>query len=297
MSPQRPVSSLQPGTAEALDHRTRLDYRGMMIDPGGRPQARSPAQRVLRRSSAPVHGTLFIPPRPAAGAVVIGGSGGSEPAYVAEALAAEGLAALSVAYFARPGLPDTLSGINLEYFGSALELLRSELPPGVPVAIIGMSRGSEAALLAAIHLQPPVAGVVATVPGNVVAGGIPDGPAWLLDGRSLPWTDHTGPACDNPAAVIPVERVPGRILLVAAGADTVWPSAAMARAISHRLRRHGDHHGHVLLEYPDASHSLGYLIPTLPLGLLPGGLDDDKATGTARAQAWAGVLEFLRHLP
>ncbi len=70
----------------------------------------------------------------------------------------------------------------------------------------------------------------------------------------------------------------------------------MARAISERLRRHGDRHGHVLLDYPDASHSLGYLIPHLPPDLLPPGLDDDEATHTARSEAWAGVLEFLRHL-
>ncbi len=104
-----------------------------------------------------------------------------------------------------------------------------------------------------------------------------------------------GPSCDNPAAVIPVEQIPGPILLVAAGADTVWPSAAITRAISQRLRRHGDRHGHVLLEYPDASHSLDYLIPHLPPGLLPPGLDDDEATRPKRTKAWAEVLEFLRH--
>ncbi len=269
----------------------------MTFDASGQPKARPPAQRVLRRPSAPVHGTLFSPAEaaPIARVLVIGGSGGSEPSYVAEALAAEGFAALSVAYFARPGLPATLSRIPLEYFGSALELVRTELSPGVPIAIIGMSRGSEAALLTAIHLQPPVAGVVVSVPGNVVAGGIPDGPAWLLNDRPLPWTDRPGPSCDHPAAVIPVDQVPGPILLVAAGADTVWPSAAMAQAISQRLRRHGDRHGHVVLKYPDASHCLGYLIPHLPAGLLPPGLDDDPATRAARTTAWAEVLEFLRH--
>jgi len=267
------------------------------FDASGQPKARPPAQRVLRRPSAPVHGTLFSPAEaaPIARVLVIGGSGGSEPSYIAEALAAEGFAALSVAYFARPGLPATLSRIPLEYFGSALELVRTELSPGVPIAIIGMSRGSEAALLTAIHLQPPVAGVVVSVPGNVVAGGIPDGPAWLLNDRPLPWTDRPGPSCDHPAAVIPVDQVPGPILLVAAGADTVWPSAAMAQAISQRLRRHGDRHGHVVLKYPDASHCLGYLIPHLPAGLLPPGLDDDPATRAARTTAWAEVLEFLRH--
>lgn len=48
--------------------------------------------RVLRRPAAQVHGTLFVPAGavPAAAVLVIGGSGGSEPSYVAEALAREG---------------------------------------------------------------------------------------------------------------------------------------------------------------------------------------------------------------
>jgi hypothetical protein len=55
--------------------------------------------RTFRRSSAPVHGTLFVPVAaecPAA-VLLIGGSGGSEPSYVGQALAGQGIAALSVA--------------------------------------------------------------------------------------------------------------------------------------------------------------------------------------------------------
>ena len=54
--------------------------------------------RTLRPSSAPAHGTLFLPAaaEPAAAVLVIGGSGGSEPSYVGQALAAEGIAALSL---------------------------------------------------------------------------------------------------------------------------------------------------------------------------------------------------------
>jgi hypothetical protein len=77
--------------------------------------------------------------------VVSRGASASEPSYVGEALAAEGIAALSVAYFARPGLPGQLRDISLVYFFSALQILHSELPsPGPPLAVLGMSRGSEA---------------------------------------------------------------------------------------------------------------------------------------------------------
>jgi len=255
--------------------------------------------RTFRRPSASVHGTLFVPAmaEPCAAVLLIGGSGGSEPSYVGEALACEGVAALSVAYFGRPGLPGQLRGISLEYFFSALEILQDELPPGVPLALLGMSRGSEAAMLTAIHAGIRVRGVVATVPGNVVAGSWPPGgPAWLLAGRPLPYVGHSGPDCEDPDAIIPVELVPGPILLVAAGADQVWPSAEMARALSRRLREYGDSRGHTILEYSEAGHSLGYLLPQLPPGLLPPEITDEAPDKAARADAWPRAVEFIRRL-
>jgi len=250
--------------------------------------------RTFRRPGAPVHGTLFLPTAPLVGVLVIGGSGGSEPSYVGEALAREGIGALSVAYFGRPGLPRQLRDIPLEYFLAALQVLQEPLEPGVPLVVLGMSRGSEAAMLTAIHSGGRVRAVVAAVPGNVVAGSWPPGgPAWLLGGRALPYMAHSGPESEDPAALIPVERVPGPILLVAAGTDRVWPSADMARALSGRLREHGDAHGHTVLEYPDAGHSLGYLIPRLPPGLLPPDLVDEPADQAARADAWPRVVDFI----
>lgn len=134
--------------------------------------------RVLRPPNHSVHGTLFMPEgREAVGAVVlIGGSGGTEPSYVAEPLAAEGLATLSLAYFGRPALPNELREIPLEYFRDALRLLIAALPSRlVPVAVLGMSRGSEAALLSAIQFGDLVNGLVLTVPGNLVVGSWPPG--------------------------------------------------------------------------------------------------------------------------
>jgi uncharacterized protein len=256
--------------------------------------------RVFRRPMSPVHGTLFVPAdaEPAAAVLVIGGSGGSEPSYVAEALAREGMMALSVAYFARPGLPARLRDIPLEYFFTAVQILRDALPSAsVPLALAGMSRGSEAAMLTAIHAPAPVQGVLATVPANVAAGSSPPGgAAWLLDGKPLPYADHDGPG-DRPDAVIAAELIPGPVLLLAAGADQVWPSGAMARALAARLDHHGHPHGHTLLEYLQAGHSLGYLIPRLPADLLPPGLTDRPADEKARADAWPKTIRFLRQLP
>ncbi|MGH7691209.1 MAG: acyl-CoA thioester hydrolase/BAAT C-terminal domain-containing protein [Candidatus Dormibacteria bacterium] len=255
--------------------------------------------RRLRLPTAPVHGTMFVPSHlfPSLGVLVIGGSGGSEPSYVAAALAAEGFAALSVAYFGRRGLPRSLSRIPIEYFVTATRILQGEVAPRLPMAVIGMSRGSEAAMLTALWAGGAVRGVVVSVPGNVIAGGLPSGgPAWMLDGRPLPYVEHSGPLSEDPDAYIAVEQVPGPVLLVSAGEDAVWPSAEMAGAISDRLRTHGDAYRHVLLEYPHAGHTLGYLLPRLPPGVLHSDLRDDPPTRSARADAWPKMVDFLRGL-
>lgn len=256
-------------------------------------------RETFRPPADPVCGTLVWPSDvPVAAAVLIGGSGGQEPDYLTGPLAAAGIAALSVAYFARPALPPSLANIELRYFEQALELLCARLAdPRLPIAVLGQSRGSEAALLSGVHFNNLVAGVVATVPAILTLCGYPDGgPAWLLDGDPLPWDEEFGLGCEYPAALIAVERINGPVMLVAAGADEVWPSAPMAKAISQRLRAHGDPWGHRLLEYPDAGHTLGYLRPDLPAGVLPADLDDSPVTQAARADAWPQVLRFLRDL-
>ncbi len=58
---------------------------------------------------------------PALTVLAIGGSGGSKPSYLGQALVCERMTALSVAYFARPGLPARLGDIPLGYFFAALE--------------------------------------------------------------------------------------------------------------------------------------------------------------------------------
>jgi dienelactone hydrolase len=256
-------------------------------------------QRVLRPPDAGVHGTLFLPvrTRPKGAAVVIGGSGGSEPAYLGEALAQNDIAALSTAYFGRPGLPAQLRNIPLEYFRDALRLLREALPSrDIPIMTIGFSRGSEAALLSGALFGDLVQGVVACVPSNLVVCSWPPGaPAWLANGSPLPYVSHFGPYSENPDAVIPAERIRGPVLLISAGADQVWPSAAMARAISKRLTSHGHTSEHRVLEYPDATHSLGSLIPQLPDGLPAPGPLDWPADQAARSDAWPKLIDFVQH--
>ncbi len=231
-------------------------------------KTRGVAMLLLRRDNSPVHGTIFRPRgerRGRAAVLVIGGSGGGEPWPQALAFAEAGVPALSVAYFKAPGLGSELQDIELGYFETAIECLVDDLSlEDRKVVIVGTSRGSEAALLTASHFPTSVCGVVASVPGNItLCSWPPGGAAWLLRGVPLPYVTYFGPDTDMPEALIPVEQIPGPVMLVSAGRDEVWPSTPMARAISERLDKLGHTFGHLLSDYPEAGHGLGFLTPAV----------------------------------
>jgi len=109
----------------------------------------------------------------------------------------------------------------------------------------------------------------------------------------LPFTsefDNPRPS-DQPAAVIPVERIQGPILLVCGGADQIWNSCAFSRAISARLKARGHRFGHRLYAFPGAGHSVGSLVPYQPrVAEDPTTFDDEQR---ARAIVWPRLLHFL----
>lgn len=253
------------------------------------------AREVLRPASSGVHGTIFIPDgaRHDVAALVIGGSGGNEPSYIAELLAHHGIPAMSVAYFGQEDLPPQLAGIDISYFQAALAALQARVGgQRVPLAVVGQSRGSEAAMLTALYFGDCLAAAVLTVPSNLALCGFPSGgPAWTLNGKDLPFSDDFGPESASPEAVFAVEMVQAPILFISAGDDEVWPSAPMARAMTERRRGHAQHAGDVLLEYPKATHALGYLCPHLQPGLTR---NDPSPTRAARADVWPRVVQFIR---
>jgi Acyl-CoA thioester hydrolase/BAAT N-terminal region/BAAT / Acyl-CoA thioester hydrolase C terminal len=164
------------------------------------PVAVGVVEKQLRPTRGGIYGNLYLPEhtagrRPAV--LVFGGSGGGLTTGMAAALlAAHGYPSLALAYFKAPGLPQTLHNIPLEYFTSALGVLRAQ--PGVDpdhVLVSGESRGGEAALLLGAHFPRLVNGVVAGVPSSVVNPGWPDAsqPAWTLRGRPLSATPTCSP--------------------------------------------------------------------------------------------------------
>jgi dienelactone hydrolase len=216
--------------------------------------------------------------------------------------ASSGYPTLGVAYFGEPGLPKTLSRIPLEYFARALSWLARQ--PGVDlarIAVLGISRGSEAAQLLGVYYPGLVHAVIASVPSNVALYPYPGctGPAWTLHGRALPYTSETddpSPAGD-PAAVIPDQRIQGPVFLDCGEADQTWTSCPYSQAILGLLDAHHDHWTHVLYAYPGAGHSVGSLIPyeaEAPASTGPG--PSYAADQEADALLWPHLLHFLAGL-
>jgi dienelactone hydrolase len=236
----------------------------------------------------------------------------------AKALQAEGFSVLQLCYFGCTGTPDRLASVPLETFARGLAWLRAQ--PGVDpdrVGVVGGSKGSEAALLAATR-DPKLKAVIATMPSSVAWPGITYAqgmaPSWTEGGQAvpyLPYAPYTAmskggifylyadalPALpEHPQSIIPVERIGGRIMLVCGEADTLWPSCPMTDFMAARLRAKGRPEP-VLLRYKDAGHAV-FGVPVersspnfANLGALGGTAEGNAA---ARADAWPKAVAFLK---
>ena len=228
--------------------------------------------RRLEVASTGVRGTMFLPSdttrrRPAV--LAFGGSeGGESMDFSASMLAAHGYPALSLAYFAAPGVPANLENIPLEYFARALRLLATQ--PGVDpshVLVWGVSRGGEAAMLLGVHYPRLVSAVIATSTSDHVNSGLPDHSvsAWTLAGRPLPFGgpgDFSTPGAPSaPGSVIPVEQIKGPVFTVCGSEDLLIPSCPFAAAIAARRGAQGRRLGDVHLAYPKAGHPVGGMAP------------------------------------
>lgn len=262
-----------------------------------------------------------------------GSSGGLGPtASWAGALASDGFAVLAVAYFGLPGLPPALVDIDLAVIDRAAAWLRTRgRTTDAPFGVIGISRGSELALLSSV-LVDGIGPVVAFAPSGVAWGGIgPNGPvdkpAWTFHGSPLPYARMRGaPGRDasTPAraagvalrpmfdealgdrelwahAEIAVENLKGPLLLVSGRDDAMWPSTRMATMIVRRAGERGARHAVHHLDYPAAGHTCAGVPDAVAETVVQhpltgatyalGGTDTGNAH--ARAHSWPLVVQHF----
>jgi dienelactone hydrolase len=248
-------------------------------------------------------GTLFILPGPGPHPVVImlAGSGGGIMETRAALLAAHGYTAFALGYFGAPGLSTHISRTPLEYFETGLNWAHQTLDPAYGmVAVCGVSRGGELALLLGATFPALVSAVIAYVPSPFTHGVLNAGrpgedrhaPTWTHAGKPLPilsrpntraeWSlfdDAPPPKRQSPAflsalrdgqaverAFIPLERINGPVLLISGDDDALWPSTPFSELAAERLRiaRHPYPVRH--LAYAEAGHSIQ--VPYVPTTVL-----------------------------
>jgi dienelactone hydrolase len=206
---------------------------------------------------------------------------------------------LALAYFKEPGLPQQLENIPLEYFARALKWLgRQPQVDAKHIAVLGVSRGSETALLSGVYFPGLVHAVIAMVPSDAALCSYPgcQGPTWTLRGHALPYTrefDNPQPT-DQPAAVIPVQRIRGPVFLACGAEDQTWTSCPYSDAIIAHLDASHDRFPHVLYSYAKAGHAVGTLAPYEPLAL--NNSVNLEADEQAHEADWPRLLRFLAAL-
>ena len=218
---------------------------------------------------------------PKVAALVLGGSDGGIPGRRARAIAQNGFPALALGYFKTKRTSGYLDMIPLEYFDEPIQWLRSRLPQGGRIVLIGESKGAELALVLASR-KPEISGVIASVPSAVVFQGIPKDywpprSSWSDKGKPIPFVPYDTSNLPDPnnilsiyrnslkqqeavkKALIAANKINGPILLFSARDDRMWPSVEMSEMIMTALRdqKFGypsehityDHAGHTMTEY------------------------------------------------
>jgi dienelactone hydrolase len=217
-----------------------------------------------------VQGALLRPERPnGLGVIVLTGSSGRVDVGRARLFSERGAVALAQRWWGGEGQAPGICEIPLEVFMRGIDRLAAE---GCErIAVLGTSRGAEAALLTAVR-DPRIDLAVAISPSAVVWQNIGPGldgrdwpprsgftwedaplPFMVLDPRAWPTTGDRRPAYrplyeaslttfaeDVPAATIPVERGRAEIMLVCGQADLLWPSDEAAAELAERVELAGN---------------------------------------------------------
>jgi len=335
--PKKPIAFRHDGVNGWMVDLTAVNSAGATATTRFRCVFQRPGEALVRvpLEQDGLRGFLYHPATggPFPGVVILGGGDGRLNEGWAQALAANGFAALTLAWFNNQGLPDELVEIPLEYFDRAAVWMKAQ--PKVKtggLGLMGGSKGGEAALIAASR-NKDFRAVVALTPaahmweGHTLRFFSPDYKpvsSWSLGGRPLPFISFKISAQDkekemkgeleswvfffrdslaqaDPAtiekAAIPVEKINGPILLVSGTDERIWPGGDFCAAIVARLKkaRFPYEVKHLSIEGGGHTSMLPFLV-TANRGLL---IDGYPSGGSPQADAhggyrsWSETLAFL----
>nr|WP_323372590.1 alpha/beta fold hydrolase [Xanthomonas campestris] len=254
--------------------------------------------------------------------ITLGGSeGGIESADMYAAwLASHGFLAMSVAYYRMPGLPKDLVRVPIDPVSVAVDWLQEQsYVDASEIGVLGGSWGGTIAMAAASHDQRLHA-VVSIVGSPAPFRGIQrdiapadfravDEPGLTWKAKDLPvlpyledsrWLDEADATAQSAlkAAMLPIEKINGPLMLLAAGDDRLGLSGEMAAVANRYLKKHHRDEPDEIVYFSDAGHLISPfwqpttyrhdLGPHLQVGGTP--------TGYARAdrEGGAAVIRFLR---
>jgi dienelactone hydrolase len=252
-------------------------------------------------------GTLFYPKgKKSPGVMIIPGSSGQLPGYVAQLLASHGYTVFETRYFGQKGLPKNISLIPLEYFKNAMQWFKKQ--PQVDenkIALMGQSTGGELVLLLASTFPGQMNAVIALSAPSFILG------AWTYKNKPLPFIslsdkemleiaregsiDVQKGTIERPLrslcqlylyemkigkfkkfikeAMIPVENIRCPLLILSGDKDTLWPCSLFGKNIMERLDLCGSKIKRKFINYLNAGNNL-LLIPPVPSIDLPFQLAD-----------------------
>ena len=238
--------------------------------------------------------TLYTPAKdqyPGKALIMVGGSDGlySLTKLIAEQFVKEGLTVLALAYWNLDELPTQIYKIPLEFTKKAADWLKER--GYEKIGLWGISEGAVYALLSASHFDV-FSACVAVNPMSYASPGLQKKNQWhkkvkLLDGSAFTFHEKDIPfhhlsfpkkkvlweslkrqeLCllpiyrnsvekSNVRSRIPVEKIKGSVLFLAAEEDSMWESAKASEAMMQRLKDYNFNHPYRYYHYKKASHLL-----------------------------------------
>ena len=236
--------------------------------------------------------------------------------YKAALLASHGFAALALAFFRYDDLPEDPSELDVEYFLEAVDWLAKH-PKVHPygIGVQGVSRGAQFALMMASQ-KPEIKAVVSISPAHCFDSSPVSFKGELMDflhfdrrhvKRDVASGGYIIKNClttlHNPprSAIIPVEDITGRVLLICGQDDQSYDSQSMCKIIRQKLIKAGKRHLVTMVSYPDTGHLIEPpQAPVCPMAfhrivndcLMWGG--QPKPHAEAQEDSWQRIIDFFR---